>query len=298
MRRCLNGETLLIQQDPDHPTSELSPFGDTSHRCRSLMYAPVRTPSGVIGVISVQSYSKSFTESDLHLLERVAETMAPALERARAEQLVRASEERYRTLVETAPMGILLISDFAIRYANPAAIRMLGANSEADLLELPIDRFLHSSMREVFRERLSDVLTQGRGTPAVELDLMRLDGQRIVVESQESPTDYQGRPAALIVLNDITERKRALAKLQESEQQLKLLFDQTPLGVHPLEPRLQSCGLESGSNTDFRIQTGRSAGAPRTRVDCSPLSPFPRGTSVGSIAASERWRSLPKRKCD
>lgn len=231
VRRCLNGEALLIQQDPDHPTSELSPFGDISHRCRSLMYAPVRTPSGVIGVISVQSYSKSFTESDLHLLERVAETMAPALERARAEQLVRASEERYRTLVETAPMGILLISDFAIRYANPAAIRMLGANSEADLLELPIDRFLHSSMREVFRERLSDVLTQGRGTPAVELDLMRLDGQRIVVESQESPTDYQGRPAALIVLNDITERKRALAKLQESEQQLKLLFDQTPLGV-------------------------------------------------------------------
>jgi len=232
MRRALAGESVLIDVASEGADPTLRPFGDVEHRSQTLLYVPVRTPRGVIGVISVQSYHpKRYGAEDVALLQRVADTVAPALQRARAEQMVRESEERYRALVELAPVAIFVLRDGKIRYANPAAVRMLGAASVDDLLDIRFSDFVADPLRQSIEERLEEALSHRVATPPVEYELVRMDGKTIIVESREIPTTYENAQAIQVVLQDVTAHKQALKRIQESEQQLKLLFEQTPLAV-------------------------------------------------------------------
>lgn len=232
MRRALGGEPVLIDVAEQGPDPTLRPFGDVEHRSQSLLYVPIRTPTSVIGVISIQSYrAKRYGAEDLNLLQRVATTVAPALQRARAEYLVRDSEERYRRLVELAPVAIFVLQSGRIRYANPAAVRLLGASQEDDLIDVEFLNFVEDNVRPSVGQRLELVAQHHTPTPPVEYGIVRMDGKRVIVESREIPTTFREAEAIQIVLQDVTERKEHLRRIQQSEQQLKLLFEQTPLAV-------------------------------------------------------------------
>ncbi len=232
MRRALGGDPVLLDVAEHGPDDTLHPFGDTTQRSQTLLYAPIRTPRGVIGVISVQSYrARRYDAEDLALLTRVADAVAPALERARAEHLVRESEERYRKLVELAPAAIFLLTEGRIRYANPAAVKLLGATSLDDLLDVDYLHFIADPVRPAVQQRLVEVAAGKGQMPAVEYELVALDGRKLIVESREIATTLDDVPALQIVLQDVTAHKEALRRIQRSEQQLKLLFEQTPLAV-------------------------------------------------------------------
>lgn len=232
MQRALSGESVLIDVASEGPDVTLRPFGDVERRSQTLLYVPIRTPAGVIGVISIQSYKpRRYSKDDVALLQRVADAVAPALQRARAEQLVRESEERYRSLVELAPVAILVLRDGRIRYANPAALRLLGTTSAEDLMDVRFCDFVVDLLRSSIEERLAEVSARRTATPPVEYDIIKLDGKKVIVESREIPTTFEGEPAIQVVLQDVTSHKEALRRIQHSEQQLKLLFEETPLGV-------------------------------------------------------------------
>jgi diguanylate cyclase (GGDEF)-like protein/PAS domain S-box-containing protein len=232
MRRALAGEPVRIDVAEQGTDPTLQPFGDVEHRSQSLLYAPIRTPRGVIGVVSVQSYrSRRYSGEDLAMLLRVADAVAPALERARAEHFVRESEERYRSLVELAPVAIFVLRDGLIRYANPAAVRLLGASSADDLLDVAFLDFVVDKLRPSIEERFEEILSRKGPMPPVEYEVVRMDGRRLTVESREIATSYGGATAVQVVLQDASQHKEALRRIERSEQQLKLLFEQTPMGV-------------------------------------------------------------------
>jgi two-component system, sensor histidine kinase PdtaS len=122
-----------------------------------------------------------------------------------AEQALRESEERYRTLVDQLPDYVIVHRDGILLYVNPAAAARFGYNAEL-LVGKPILRFIateyHGAVRDAVIRRMA-----GENLPAYEMKIRTEDGTFRTVLTNGSMINYQGRPASLNVLSDITDRK-------------------------------------------------------------------------------------------
>jgi PAS domain S-box-containing protein len=145
-------------------------------------------------------------------------------ERKRAEESLRESEERFRKLVEISPGAVILHRDGKIIYVNPAAIRLLGARHEGDIMGKNVLDFVHPDYRDAVRTNIKKDLT-GENTPSIELQMLRIDGMPVVVEGRGVSTSIGGSPAVLVAVNDITERKVKEEALRENEARYRSLAE-------------------------------------------------------------------------
>lgn len=131
------------------------------------------------------------------------------------------SERRYRQLVELAPDGIAVHSEGTVRYANPAALRLLGATDPSQVVGKPTLDFVHPDYRELVQERVRASVQANVVAPLLEERFIRLDGSAIDVDVMTIPTSFDGRPAIQAVFRDITQRKQAEASLQQAMRQVE-----------------------------------------------------------------------------
>ncbi len=124
------------------------------------------------------------------------------------------SENRYKQLVELAPYGIAIWDGAAIRFANGSAVAILGAASFGGLEGAELKRFF-----------LDGPELEARLAPAAKGDAQRLEGEvqrpngeRRHLELGAYPVIYQRESAVLLVMNDVTERRRAEEELQRSQK--------------------------------------------------------------------------------
>jgi PAS domain S-box-containing protein len=153
-------------------------------------------------------------------------------ERRKAEQQLRESEERYRTLVETANRageGIILLQNTegkegAIIFTNDAVARSGGYKKE-ELLGMSFVDLLHPDSLpwalERYRQR-----QRGEEAPShYEINTLRKDGTTLPLEVTAGITTYQGKVATILYIRDITEKKTAEEALRESERRYRLLAE-------------------------------------------------------------------------
>ncbi|MGB7925921.1 MAG: PAS domain S-box protein [Pyrinomonadaceae bacterium] len=136
-------------------------------------------------------------------------------ERKLAEEALKESEERYRSLVEFSPDMVAVHHEGKIVYINAAGVELLGAASPEELIGTPVLDIVHPDYLETVRARIRQLQEAGQRTELLEEKFVRLDGQVIDVEVTGIPTVYVGKPAVQVVVRDITKRKRA-----ESERQV------------------------------------------------------------------------------
>lgn len=145
-------------------------------------------------------------------------------ERKRAEERLRASENRYRTLVDASPDGILVNRGDRVVFANQAFAQMIGARDYAELLGRDPFEFLHPDYRGVVRERVAHLLETGEPNPPLEQKFVRLDGKIIDIEGMSTLYDTAEGRAVQLLVRDITARKQAslaqarLAAIVESSE--------------------------------------------------------------------------------
>ena len=130
-------------------------------------------------------------------------------ERKRAEEMLGASEERYRTLFEGAAEGILVadIESKQFKYVNPAICRMLGYTAE----ELTRLSLVDIHPKEALDYVVAEFEAQARGekTLSPEIPCLRKDGSVIYTSIATAPVVIDGRKCNVGFFTDITERKRA-----------------------------------------------------------------------------------------
>ena len=151
--------------------------------------------------------------------------IADITERKLAEAKVRESEERYRTLIEWSPEAIAVHSAGKLVFANPAAVRLFGAEREPDLLGKPILDLIHPDCREAISNRVNSIAISGGSAPMIEVKYLQLDGTVIDVEVQAKSITYDGRPAVLGAMRDISARKQAQEALQENREKYHALSE-------------------------------------------------------------------------
>lgn len=158
---------------------------------------------------------------------RMIGAMLDITERKQIEQALKESEERYRQLVELSPYMVSVNSGEKFEYINQAGVTLLGANQPEEVLEKEAISFVSPEWLASVKQRLNQVLHEGKQAANQELELMRLDGQPVMVETKSVPILYNGRPASLGVTRDITEQHRMqelmLAQTTVLKEQAELL---------------------------------------------------------------------------
>lgn len=183
--------------------------------------------------------------------------------RKAAEAALRESEELYRSLVDNAPMGIILHSSGRIKFVNRKMSDLGGFPGPDRLAGRSIMEFIHPDYRERAARRLQALMTGRAALPPSEIKLVAPSGTVFDMELVSILITYKGEDCVMTIVQDITERKRAEDSLKESEERYRTLVDHARVGIV-----VQKKGVVKFANRemagivrvpDASLLTGRSA---------------------------------------
>ena len=129
-------------------------------------------------------------------------------ERKRTELDLLQTKERFRLLVENNPIGLFLLVDGQVKYANAAALDLVQFPEE-QLFDFPFDEFFIPEERQQVKTNLNRT-REGVRTPYKELKLLRADGTSALVGMRMTLSFHDRSPAVQVTLMDLSTRTELL----------------------------------------------------------------------------------------
>ncbi|MFW9878751.1 MAG: PAS domain S-box protein [Candidatus Thorarchaeota archaeon] len=149
-------------------------------------------------------------------------------ERKKAEKKIKESEKKLKDLIEAVPIGISITSPKGkIEECNSSAFQIFGYDSKEELIKNPALNFYYNPSD---RERFIKLLEKGL-VKDFEIQFIKKDGSLFwgsltsIIHKVEDQTNY------INTFQDITKRKLAEIKIQESESELAAIYDYTPIAI-------------------------------------------------------------------
>ena len=151
-------------------------------------------------------------------------------QRKQAEQALRDSEERFRSIVETTPECVKVVAaDGEILHINTSGLTMLGAENPRDVLGKSIYDFIVREHREKFRA-FNERICSGEKS-SLEFNVIGLKGARRNMETHAAPLrNPDGSMVHLGVTRDVTERKQAEEMLRQHRKRFDMVAEATEVG--------------------------------------------------------------------
>jgi diguanylate cyclase (GGDEF)-like protein/PAS domain S-box-containing protein len=146
------------------------------------------------------------------------------------EDELKLSEERYKTLFESAANGILIadIETQTQKYANPAICKMLGYTRD-ELLKLNIEDIHPKGISDRIK---AEFKAQASGdNTLITLPCLKKDGTTIYTDISATKAVIDGRECNIGFFTDATERKQAEDALKLSEQNFRSSMDSSTIGI-------------------------------------------------------------------
>jgi two-component system, cell cycle sensor histidine kinase and response regulator CckA len=154
----------------------------------------------------------------------LAATIEIALHRHSLDRKLKESEERYRILVENASEAILVASAGMLVFVNPKTTELLGYEMD-EIVMKPFGPFIHPDERDMVLDRHIRRM-RGEVVPTgYTFRVLRKDGTSRWVQINAAVIIWEGKPATINILNDITWLKKAEEALRESETLFRSLVD-------------------------------------------------------------------------
>jgi PAS domain S-box-containing protein len=208
-------------------------------------------------------------------------------ERAEVAEALRESEEKRLLVVDNASEVIVVLQDGMLRLVNPTLVATLGF-SEQELESTPFSAFVHPDDRAMVVDRHQKRM-RGEAVPArYEFRLLTKDGNARWIEANAVQIEWEGRPATLGLLDDITERKQSQAILSESELKYRQVVENAGEAVYVAQGG-KIVFLNPATSTAF----GRSAEDLTGKPFADFVHPDDRGRVLGYHQARARGEEAP-----
>ena len=231
-----HGETL-VANDVDAEPRYIPPPGVIG--TRSELSVSVRVGGEIVGVLDVQSpHLNAFDESDVMVMETLANQIGMAMERAqlretvqqelterkRADQALWESEKRFRAIAETASDAFIVFDSHEnIFFWNPAAKTIFGYQA-GETRGKVLDSIVAGRFRDVLREEMKRVVSRERTDligKTVEMSGIRKDGSEFPIELSLATWGIGEEAFFTVIVRDITERKQAEEELRRTTAELE-----------------------------------------------------------------------------
>ncbi len=137
--------------------------------------------------------------------------------RVRVEEALRDSEEKYRLLVENANDAIFIIQDGIVKFPNFKTEEMTGY-SVKELYEIPFVNIIHPDDREMVLERRRKRLLGEKPPSTYSFRMINKSGDELLVHINTVLITWEGNPATINFIRDITEQKRLEAQLHQAQK--------------------------------------------------------------------------------
>ncbi len=225
MGRTTNDPTWqTIHEDGSPFPGETHPVAVTlrTGKPQSNVIMGVRRPDGTDVWVSINS--QPLIRAAETQPYAVAATFVDITERKRAERALIHSESNFRALTENANVGILVHYQGKHVFANPRLLGMLGYT---------LDEFCRTTMQDIVHpDEYPKVSARylarmaGEDVPSVyETVLQARDGTPIPVELTSTTTTWEGLPGGLVLLQDISERRRAEEQMRKLSSAVEEIAD-------------------------------------------------------------------------
>ncbi|MBU4234434.1 MAG: PAS domain S-box protein, partial [Proteobacteria bacterium] len=204
--------------------------------------------------------------------DRVLAVLRDIDRRKQAENALKESEARYRVVTEGSLAGVYVIQDERFAYVNSIMAQIFGYQPEEimagtvsirDLID-PDDLPL---VRSKIRRRLSGELEAAHYT----FRGLHRDGAVIHCESFGRAVEYQGRPAIVGTLLDITERQKTQEALEKSKTHYQALFEDSPISLWQEDMTDLRAYLENLQDTGIRDVRAYFEAHPEELQQCANL---------------------------
>jgi PAS domain S-box-containing protein len=219
-----------IFHTPDVRTELVKSYGIQAYCCH-----PLKAGDRLIGTLSFGTKTRMrFTPEEVELMQVVADQVAVAMQRVQARQEITESSRRLQLALDAGGMGMWAW--------DLQTNRMMSNTRQYELMGLPsgdgaVDaeeffRNVHPEDAPGLRDSLGEVIT--RGSQFVrEFRIVRSDGQpRWLASVGRVIRAESGQPLSIIGINyDVTDRKKMLEVLRESEERFRGVFDQSLSGI-------------------------------------------------------------------
>lgn len=190
---------------------------------RAFAVFPIEIKNKVVAVYNIYSEKKQFFGStETELLLELAEDISFALEYIELENQQKIIEDRYKNIVEKAPVGIYTHLEGKITYINPEGFRMLGASSYKEIIGKDIFDIIQPEFKKIVQKRLEDI-DAGKTAPELEEKFRKVDGSEIDVMVLAIPYSNNGVKGAQVFFRDLTEQKRAQREILEMNERFSLI---------------------------------------------------------------------------
>ncbi len=211
--------------------AELVSASEAGGKSGTTMIAPIRKGTQVIGVLFVQSLQTNrYNEHDLETLRSLAYQSGGALQRVRAEDELRNTQKQFKVFFENSPDAIF-VEDLSGRVldVNASACvlhgltrdQLIGKNAVEDLVPLG----QRAAARQKFAQLRSGEISW------IEGESFRADGQSVPVEARVTQVEFNGQPALLFHVRDISERHAAEIALRSSETLFRSVWENSVDGM-------------------------------------------------------------------
>ena len=246
--------------------AELISADETGDKDGTTMIAPIRKGEKVIGVLFIQSRaSGGYAQGDLHTLQTLADQCSGALERVRAEEELRHSQRRFRELFEHSPDAIFVEDMMGnVLDANRAACQLHGVERGWLLGKNSIEELVPAERREKARAEFHQ-LVNGQ-VSWIESESRRADGRAVPVEIRVVRVEFEGQPALLFHVRDITERLAVETARRSSETLFRSVWENSVDGMRLTDENGVIVAVNEAFSQLVRLPTKQLEGKPFTVI--------------------------------
>jgi len=223
-RETLGKGELIYGNVEDFPETEKAFLAAQS--IISIMVAPIMVGDDWWGFIGFDDCRarREWSPVEVEALKTAANIIGAAIQRKQAEKAVLDSEKKYRLVVDNANEGIVITQDGMLKFVNPQAKKFTGL-SESNLETGNFLNYIHPDDRQMVYEHHRKRLAGEKAPHIYSMRMLDKEGNTRWVQNIGVLVEWEGRPATLNFLLDITDRKQALDAMAESEEKYRQLFE-------------------------------------------------------------------------